>query len=448
MEQLDAKKAIDQIFPQYKQDLAKLVSIGSVNDKAQGKAPFGPNILKMLETTLEIAKGFGFKTYIDPDGYYGYAEVGEGKELFGVLGHLDVVPVGDRSVWKTNPFEMVEKDGRLYGRGTQDDKGPTLASMYAMKILLDHGAKLKMRVRYIFGTDEESLWRGIKAYAKKEEHPTLGFTPDSSFPLIYAEKGLVEYNLICEEKTDITMKGGSAFNAVAGSATVPFNEKIEDALKELKYEYRKTGDEIEVVGKSVHAKDTEKGINAIVRLAEAMVKAGMKNDMLRFIVEKGNDPLGTPIFGKVEDEMSGPLKFNIGLLDMGKEKQTLGVDIRIPVTYDKAKVDAKLAEAAAPYNIKVEEFDYLRSIYIDVKSDFIQALLKAYQDVTGDTKTEPISSGGATFARSMDNIVAFGATLPGQEKTEHQPNEFAVIEDLKIAMEIYIRAFENLVTEG
>ncbi len=93
--------------------------------------------------------------------------------------------------------------GLLYGRGTQDDKGPLLASLFAVKALLDAGVKFNKRVRFIFGTDEETLWRCINRYKEKEETPTLGFSPDARFPLIYAEKGLLQLKLEGQNQTDL-----------------------------------------------------------------------------------------------------------------------------------------------------------------------------------------------------------------------------------------------------
>ena len=205
---MENRKVIDNIFPAYKEALKELVGINSVLDESKEGAPFGVGPKKALEKAVEIAGNLGFRTMIDPDRHYGYAEIGEGDDLFGVLGHIDVVPAGDLNSWNTDPFELVEKDGRLYGRGTSDDKGPLLASMFVLKALLDEGYKLNQRVRFIFGADEESLWRCMKAYTKKEELPTMGFTPDSSFPLTYAEKGLIEFYLYTDEESDINLEGG------------------------------------------------------------------------------------------------------------------------------------------------------------------------------------------------------------------------------------------------
>jgi len=448
MNKFDATVAVETNFPQYKADLTRLVAANSKNAPPSGNAPLGEGIKQALEAALDIAKRCGFKTTIDPEGYYGYAEVGEGEELFGVLGHLDVVPADDVESWNTPPFELTEKDGKLFGRGVIDDKGPMLAALYAMKILLDNGAKLRQRVRFIFCTDEESLWRGVKRYIEKEEQPTQGFTPDADFPLLYAEKGLVEYNLIATDADASDFVGGSALNAVPAKASVPYTDKIAAAMDELGFEYTKDGTRLVAKGKAAHAMVPEKGINAILRLTEAIVKTGEQGSMLKFLTEKATDPFGKSIFGDVSDDVSGQLKFNVGLVDFKPGKQTVGVDIRFPVTYEKEKVDKALQEAAEPYGVRVEQFDYLRPVYLDVNTPLVKSFMQAYQDVTGDMEAKPISTGGATFARSMENIIAFGALLPGAVKTEHQPNEHVVIDDIKRAMEIYIKALELLTVQA
>ncbi len=444
----DVKQAIESAFPNYKEDLSMLVAANSKNAPAAEGAPFGEGVRQALDYAVSVAQRFGFQTTVDPEGFYAYAEAGEGKEMLGVLGHLDVVPADDADAWNTPPFTLTEKDGLFFGRGVADDKGPMLASLYALKLLLDSGAVLTKRVRFIFCTDEESLWRGVKAYMAKEEHPTLGFTPDADFPLLYAEKGLVEYNLIAEDADSVELTGGSAFNAVAAKAAIPYDAAVEQAMKDLNYAYENKGGKLTAIGKTVHAMECDQGVNAITRLCEALVKAGKTGSMLKFVTEKGNDPHGTNIFGDVSDSFSGKLMFNIGLADFVPGKQTIGIDIRFPVSYKKEKVDKALQDAGAVCGVKVEQFDYLRPLHIDVNTPLVQSLMRAYQEVTGDTKTEPISTGGATFARSMDNIVAFGALIPGSPKTEHQANECTVIEDLKTAMAVYIRAFELLATEG
>lgn len=243
------------------------------------------------------------------------------------------------------------------------------------------------------------------------------------------------------------MAGGSALNAVPPSATAPADPALESALKELGFEYKQQNGQLVVQGKSVHAMAADTGVNAVTRLAQAMVKAGKHSPMLNFITQKGNDPYGTQIFGDVQDNISGKLMFNIGLAKMGAGKEELGIDIRFPVTMPKEQVDAAMQKAAQPFGIKVEQYDYLRALNVDTNSALVQKLMQAYREVTGDTQSQPKAIGGATFARSMDNIVAFGATLPGADETDHEANEHISIANLKTAMEIYHRAFALLVTE-
>lgn len=443
---MKVKDLVNKSFDDYKADLGRLVAIDSVLDE-KGAKPFGASIQRALEEIIDISKRMGFKTKIDPEGRYGYAEIGEGEELFGVLGHIDVVPVGDIDAWTSDPFELREEDGKLYGRGTSDDKGPMLASMYSLKVILDEGYKLDKRVRFIFGTDEESLWRCMKAYTAIEEIPSMGFTPDSSFPLTHAEKGLIEYNLISHQISDVRLEGGGPLNAVPSQAFIDYDEEVAKNLEEMGVSFKHSDKDLIVYGKAMHAMAADQGENAIVYAAQALYKAGKRNRMIDFIVEKGANSNGVDIYGEVEDEVSGKLMFNIGKAEFRKNMQKIGLDMRFPVTYPKLKIESGLQRAAHKYQIVVDPYDYLPSIYIEKDHDLIKGLMKAYQNVTGDMKSQPIVSGGATYARAMENVVAFGATLPGREATEHQPNEYIIIEDMKLAMEVYIEAFMNLVVD-
>ncbi len=432
----------EKLFESFSADLKSLVEIPSVYSDGD-EYPFGKDIQLSLEKMLEISKRLGFETYIDPEGYYGYADIGEG-EMFGVLGHLDVVPAGDMDAWNTDPFKLVVKDGKYYGRGVQDDKGPTLLAMYALKDLIDNGYKLNKKVRFIFGTDEESLWRGIQKYQEKEEMPTMGFSPDSQFPLIYAEKGLLQCKLV-GKSSGVTFSGGDAFNAVPSKVkyTLDDADAFKQNLDKLGFEYN---DNLEVMGKAVHAQVANTGINAVVRTFLAMEDLYPSSNAIKFVSETfREDANAQSIFGAIEDEYSGKLMFNLGMFEFNSEKEELCIDIRIPVTYEKEDIVKKLTEVASKYGLEYQEYDWLRSIYVPTDSELIVNLMAAYQEVTGDMESEPKTSGGATYARAMDNCVAFGAILVNSPKTEHQPNEYMSIEDLKTAFEIYQKAFEKLV---
>jgi succinyl-diaminopimelate desuccinylase len=430
----------------FHQALMELVNIPSVINEGGDVFPFGQEIDNALKKTLEICEGLGFRTYCDPQGYYGYAEIGAGEDMIGVLGHLDVVPAGNE--WtQSQPFQAIIKDGKMYGRGTQDDKGPTLAALFAVKALMDLGVIFKKRVRFIFGTDEETLWRCMKRYCEIEEIPSMGFAPDSVFPLVYAEKGLLQLTLEGRNETNLRVIGGNAFNAVPDTARYggPKQAELRTALDELGFPYETNGDEIVVLGKSVHAQVTEKGINAINRLLIALKQIGYTSKTIEFINDLvKEDPFATAIFGNCEDEASGKLKFNVGKIELNEDIEKLSIDIRIPVTADKEEIVAKLSATAQEYGLEYSEFDFLKSIYVPKDHFLIKTLMGVYQEVTGDLVSEPISSGGATYARAMENFVAFGAVFPNQTKTEHQPDEHIELEEMFKAMLIYAKAIYQL----
>ena len=438
----------NQVKDEFLTSLKTLISYPSVLNEGENGTPFGQAIQDVLEKTLEICRGLGFTTYLDPKGYYGYAEIGQGAELLAVLCHLDVVPSGDEADWRTPPFEATIKDGWIFGRGVQDDKGPSMAALYAVKALLDSGVEFKKRVRFIFGTDEETLWRCMGRYNELEETATLGFAPDSSFPLTYAEKGLLQVKLHGTGSDQLELEAGAAFNVVPGKASYQGEllEQVVAGLQAASFDYEQNDQQVTVLGLPKHAKDAAEGINAIVRLA-TVLQPLQAHPALAFIAEAvGEDATGSRLFGDISDEPSGILSFNIAGLTLNSERSEIRIDIRIPVLADKDQLVAKLADIAGRYQLDYEEFDYLAPLYVPKDSELVSTLMAIYQEKTGDT-SPAMSSGGATFARTMPNCVAFGALFPGVEQTEHQANERASLEDLYRAMDIYAETIFRLAGE-
>ncbi len=297
--------------------LQELVAQPSFNQAPSSGAPFGKGIRMALDQMLAICNQLGMRTYEDPEGYYGYAEIGSGEEIFGVIGHLDTVPAGDPKAWDTDPFDPVIKDGVIFGRGTQDDKGPTIAALFALKALLDAGMVPTKRIHFIFGTDEEILWRGIAKYNEKEAPIDMGFSPDSEFPLTYAEKGLQQAYLIGPGTDLFALHMDNAMNAVPGKADYdgPKLTEVKAALDQHGFEYEDHGTSITVLGKSVHAMNAPQGVNAVLRLCIAL------DDVFDFapldLIGKCflEDATGQNLLGKVADE-SGQLTFNISSFEV------------------------------------------------------------------------------------------------------------------------------------
>lgn len=383
--------------------LQELVAQPSFNQAPSSGAPFGKGIRMALDQILAICNQLGMRTYEDPEGYYGYAEIGSGEEIFGVIGHLDTVPASDPKSWDTDPFDPVIKDGIIFGRGTQDDKGPTIAALFALKALLDAGMVPTKRIRFIFGTDEEILWRGIAKYNEKEAPIDMGFSPDSEFPLTYAEKGLQQAYLI-------------------GPGTDLFALHMDNAM------------------------NAPQGVNAVLRLCIAL------DDVFDFapldLIGKCflEDATGQNLLGKVADE-SGQLTFNISSFEVSPKETRLQIDLRIPVTIDREQLVAQLSKRVQKYGLTYKHFDYLAPLYVPKESKLVQTLMKVYQDATGDLKAEPQISGGATFARTMHNCVAFGGMLPGVPDYMHQANEQWPLDSMAKTMEIYAVALKQLCFE-
>ena len=190
----------DKFIENYKNEIinsvCELIKFKSISQETTNSdMPFGQECKNALNYTLALAEKLGFKTK-NLDEYCGYIECGEGEELVGIIGHLDVVPANIEDGWTTPPFEVNIRDNKIYGRGAIDDKGPVVASLYAMKAVLDSDVKLNKRVRLILGLNEEKAWKCIDYYKKiGEEIPTIGFSPDADFPCIYAEKGILSIKL-------------------------------------------------------------------------------------------------------------------------------------------------------------------------------------------------------------------------------------------------------------
>lgn len=423
----------------------RLIKQASYTQEPAEGAPFGKGIRSALDTVVAICQELGYHTYEDPDGYYAYAETGEGDQTFGIIGHVDVVPAGDASEWAADPYAGTIRDNALFGRGSQDDKGPSMAALFAVKALENRGYHFNKKIRFIFGTDEETLWRGIAKYNEKEAPIDLGIAPDAEFPLIYAEKGLQQSYLVGPGSDELSLDLANAFNAVPGKAVYqgPKQDAVAAALDAHDFAYERTVDGLLVKGKAVHAMMAPTGVNAVLRLAIALDDV-FPMPVLDFIGKCfKEDATGTNLLGDVSDEQSGHLTFNISSLKITPTESRMQIDMRIPVTVDHDGLISQLEAAVKPYQLTYEHFDYLAPLYVPTDSDLVKTLMSTYYDLTGDD-TQPQISGGATYARTMHNCVAYGAMLPGTPDFMHQTNENWELDRMYKAMTIYAEAIRRL----
>ncbi len=430
-------------------DLMTFINIPSVIDEDEGNKPFGTAIDNALKWVLNRCEAMGMRTFYDPEGYYGFAEVGSGEELIGILMHVDVVPGGDRLHWTTPPFESDFRQGKIFGRGAIDDKGPIVSVLYAMDYLIHQSQALKKRVRLIFGTDEETHWRGICKYMKNEEVPQMGFTPDSVFPVVYAEKALLQLRLKHNVPVAFTVRGGKALNAVPEFSTYKglHLHKLEKELKKLGFDHDIDNDELYVIGRSAHSAKPYLGINAITRMALGLSQAGVTSHAIRFLSEKiGLTHHGELIFGHCADEASGKLTFSVNQIDIGSHGEFIGIDVRIPVTISADFILQGLKRVLEKYHLDIEILDQMPALYMPKDHRLIQILTDVYADETG-LDASPQSTGGATYARAMPHCVAFGPLFPGQEKVAHQTDEYIELKSMVQCAVIYAKAIERLAEE-
>ena len=397
--------------------------------------PFGEEVRKALDFMLETCSKMGFRVK-NLDNKVGFAEIGEGEEIFGILAHLDVVPVG--SGWDHDPWAAtVGEDGKLYGRGVVDDKGPAVASVYAMKDVLASGKKLNKRIRIIFGqTEEAGSWDDMKYYKAHEELPVMGITPDADFPAIYGEKGILHFTLSMPIKKAgfLEVTGGQASNMVAdeAKAKVDCGGYVRDFYEQ---------------GKAAHGSMPWDGKNAIsmlmMEVGDATERCGLANFYNKFI---GFDIHGERLGVDYEDKESGRLSLNVGKITKDQENVNLYLDIRHPVTQAVDDITGKIKEVAEANGLTMEITEYKPPVYMDKDGDFIKTLVDVYHEVTG-LEGEAQVIGGGTYARAMDNIVAFGPLIPGREVTEHQKNERIPVEDFLLLRKIYKEAFLRICAE-
>lgn len=456
---IDFKKEVLKRKDDLIKDLQNLMKINSeltVYDPNNIEAPFGQGNKEALDFMLNLGNKDGFNT-VNTDNYAGHIEYGSGEEFVAMVGHLDVVPAG--SGWSYPPYDAVINDGKLFGRGAEDDKGPTMAAYYALKILKELDLPLNKRIKLILGVDEESGWRCVKHYFKKyPETPVSGFIPDADFPLIYAEKGIVrivvEGNL--EKGKLVSFKGGLRDNMVPDYAEAILDGNslaIKNCFNQYlkKYDYEGNAEILEndqiklsIKGLSAHGSTPELGVNAINLLNNFLIDLKLDNNVVTLIKKSlKDDVLGNKLGISYFDEEMGELTVNLGVLNTENDKFRLVLNVRYPNGIIFEEMFETITNELEIYgNVSYEHHQKL--LYNDPNSELVKTLMDAYIKHTGDLDAKPMTIGGGTFARALPNVVAFGPHFPGKPSYIHQKDEYIEIDDLIKATIIYTEALYKL----
>lgn len=450
-------------------DAQELLKIKSVLDEENTtpEAPLGEGVKEALDFLLQLGEKDGF-TAKNVGNLAGHLEFGQGEEIVGILCHVDVVPEGDG--WTSDPFGAEIRDGKIFARGAIDDKGPTMAAYYAMKIVKELGLPLNKRVRMIIGTDEESNWRCVDHYFEHEEMPAMGFAPDADFPIIYAEKGIADYDLVNKpagtekESYDaevIEFSSGRRYNMVPDFAKAALAvlqgqtdivQRFEDFKKQNELEGKAIVESgkliLELEGVSAHGMEPDNGKNAGLYMANFLSQLNLDGHSEKFFqfVAKYlcKDSRGRELGIAYTDDITGDLTVNVGKLSYTREGGgRAGLNMRYPVTTKLEKTKEILNRLLEAEGFVIENFSNSNPHHVDEKDFLVQTLKKVYEEQTGE-KAELISIGGGTYARSLKSGVAFGPLFPGRPDIAHQKDEYMIIEDLLKATAIYAQAIYEL----
>lgn len=410
---------------EFLKDLKTLTEINSINGNCgpvSQDAPLGKGINDAIEAFLEIGKRFGFRTK-NLDGYCGWIEMGEGKEMLGIITHTDTVDLGDG--WNYPALGCTVTDDGIYGRGVIDDKGPALLALYCMKAISDSPVTLSKRVRLIIGGDEEAgSWKCMERYKKTEELPSIAFSPDAEYPAVFGEKGLLRVEISGDEKNiapDFSFSGGKVINVVPDEATAFID-----------------GKEISKKGKAAHGSTPEKGDNAVVKLGKEIASLYPDSSFAKLMELTSAEALGIDI----ADEVTS-ISVNPSVLVADSKKCSLSYDIRYPITANGEEVISNIKKAAEEKGFMANIFFHETPLYVPRDSHLVKTLSEIYTSHTGD-KSESVAIGGGTYAKAFKNCVAFGVMLPDDPQTMHAPDEFWSHRSIDINFDIIADAIIKL----
>ena len=477
---MDYREIIEQNRDAMLASLQNLVQIPSVQSapvrKPDGTCyPFGQAVEDALEYMLNLGRELGF-TVKNVDHYCGHIEwkaENPDAEIFAIAGHLDVVPEGNG--WQHDPYAVTIDGNRMFGRGTIDDKGPVLACLYAMKALKDAGYRPSRTIRLILGLDEETGSDSVSYYLQHEKMPDLGITPDGDFPLTNGEMGILTFQLVSRMKKYSPKDGlvlsrltaGTAPNIVPNEAKAVvacsdksiferIRAKVSDFASATGYDIRtrKVGTSlaIETKGISAHGSTPDAGLNAISILMAFLGELSFVGEEITEWVDYYNERIGFHLHGEsigcaLEDEPSGKLVFNVGMMEVNHDMAQMTINIRYPVTYASQDVYDGLEKSLEHTRIGIlKEIDE-PPVYTPADNPFIQNLLSVYQEETGDREHLPWIDPGGTYSKFFRKMVAFGALFPGETDTMHQPEEYLNLDSWMTMTRIYARMLECICCE-
>ncbi|MBS4208764.1 Sapep family Mn(2+)-dependent dipeptidase [Bacillus sp. FJAT-50079] len=445
-------------------DIADLTAIKSVADHKTKtiNAPFGLGVRKAFDQMITMARRDQFE-FEDVDGYALQIDLGKGEKLVGILGHLDIVEEGDLAEWDSTPYQLRIEDGFLYGRGVNDDKAPSLAAYYAIKILRDLNIPVQSKIRLILGGAEETTWECMDHYFKKKPEPKYSFSPDGNFPIVNGEKGVVQgtfsLNRMNGEEANlhsiIELQSAKQFGFVCNEITVKFKSKRPSELLEFLKESAGINVEDSVItatykSDKVLSRNPHKGDNAIFKLGRDLITFQNHLDLMgksfvsfleQYLLD---DAYGEKIGLNYIDPDMGESTIALTYCLLNNRNFEFGFDYRYTQKIKATTAFNLLSSSfAIEQNFQISDH-FLKDLhFVNEEEPFIQRLKTAYYNVMGD-EPECITKGGISYARAINNCVIFGPTFPNEITNTHLANERIRIETLYTSVIIYCEAIRLL----
>lgn len=462
------RSAIDMWFERQRdaliRDLGRLIAIKSVRSEAPSGKPFGEGPAAALDEAVRLLEEKGFSPE-NIDNCVVTAELNSAQPVLGILAHLDTVAAGDG--WNSNPYALFQKDGKLFGRGVIDNKGPAVAAIYALMAARELAPELTKGCQLLLGSAEETGHDDLSYYRRSRRLPPYVFTPDASYPIVNLEKGRLKptFGASWPEYAGmprlIAVQGGDTANMVPNYAEavveglplayiqarcVEFNARTGASLTAAAFH---DGIKITSLGISAHAMIPAEGKNAQTALLGVLAVLPMYEDpsyeyikALARLFPYG-DTNGTALGIAMEDALSGPLTLNFGVMSLIPTGFTANFDSRFPISATDETLDDVAVGALRDAGFVVSEVSKIACHHTPEDSPIVQALSTVYEEFTGE-KATCLALGGQTYVHDIEGGVAFGPAFPGVDNRLHAANEFIGVDELLLSAKMYTQVILDM----
>ena len=453
-------------------DICDLIAFNSVRGEAMPGKPFGDIPAAALGKAEEICRRMGISAQ-NHENYALSAQINDKSVKLDILAHLDIVEAG--TGWDTDPFKTVIKDGKIFGRGSSDDKGPAVAAIYAAAAVKKFCPDLAGNCRLVLGSSEETGSEDIKHFYASHEYAPMSFSPDAEYPVINIEKGSYGPKFLAEWESDaccsceacttgphvLKLVGGKTNNIVPKTAWA----RVEIPLDILVDACEKAGEEtgacfdikpessavfrVTVTGEGAHASMPERGNNAQTALIKMLASLPLADSRSTRAIKAFNklfphgDTCGKALGIAQQDDISGALTLNFGVLDLGEKGFTAQFDSRVPICATPETVSIPAAKKLEVFGFTVDTLQMKAAHHTPADSPLVKTLIKVYEQHTGN-KGECLAIGGGTYVHSIEGGVAFGCEMPGADYHIHGPNEYAIIDELVKSAKMFAQAIVEL----